>query len=43
MSLARAERRVLRRIDRALSRSAPQLHSEFWVFGNSGENRPAGE
>jgi hypothetical protein len=32
MSLARHERRTLRRIDRALSRSAPRVHAKFWAF-----------
>ena len=45
MSLARHEQRALRRIDRGLSRSAPRMHAEFWVFGNlcSGQVMPGWE
>ena len=45
MSLAWHEQRALRRIDRALERSAPRMHAEFWVFGNkcSGQVLPGWE
>ena len=45
MSLGRHEQRALRRIDRALSRSAPRVHAEFWAFGRvwSGQARPGWE
>ena len=45
MSLARHEQRVLRRIDRALSSSAPQVHADFWAFGKmcSGQIMPGWE
>jgi len=45
MSLARHEQRALRRIDRALERSAPRVHAEFWVFGKrcSGQTVPGWE
>jgi hypothetical protein len=45
MSLARREQRALRRIDRALKRSAPRVHAEFWVFGKrcSGQAMPGWE
>jgi hypothetical protein len=32
MGLSRRERRALRRVDRALGRSAARMHSEFWAF-----------
>jgi hypothetical protein len=33
MSLGRHEQRVLQQIDQALRCSDPQLHADFWTFG----------